>query len=287
MRHCLAIALSLWAQSALCDQAKFLQSLTWSEPGAHFGGWSAIDFLDEGQHFVAITDRRHMVDVDVARDAQGRIVGLQSTEPRALRFGRHPETGKQLRDTEGLAIGADGMRFVSLEQINRVFDATTQDLDTSLPMHSDFAQFHSNGGLEALAIDQEGRLFTLPERSGTITTDFPLYGLFDGAWRHIADVPRSSGFQPVGADFGPDGRFYLLERAFSGFGFQTRLSRFRVADGGIEDREVLLVSATGRHGNLEGLAIWQSDDGIRATMIADDNFSRFQETEIVEYLLPD
>jgi hypothetical protein len=35
------------------------------------------------------------------------------------------------------------------------------------------------------------------------------------------------------------------------------------------------------------VAIWADDQGLRATMISDDNFRFFQQTEIVDYRLPD
>jgi hypothetical protein len=51
--------------------------------------------------------------------------------------------------------------------------------------------------------------------------------------------------------------------------------------------ETLFTTATGTHDNLEGLDVWSDSDGLRATMIADDNFRFFQRTEIVDYRLPD
>jgi hypothetical protein len=43
-----------------------------------------------------------------------------------------------------------------------------------------------------------------------------------------------------------------------------------------------------RHGNLEGLAVWQDALGtIRLTMLSDDNFNSFQRSEFVEYRVAD
>jgi len=42
------------------------------------------------------------------------------------------------------------------------------------------------------------------------------------------------------------------------------------------------------HDNLEGVSVWRDADGaLRATLVSDDNFRFLQQTEIVEYLLPD
>jgi len=101
-------------------------------------------------------------------------------------------------------------------------------------------------------------------------------------------LPRIGVFRPVAADFGPDGRFYLLERRFHGpGGFSSRLRRFDLGPKGFSSGQVLLQTKAGRHDNLEGLSIWRGPDGLRATMISDDNFLFMQVTEIVEYRLPD
>ena len=100
-------------------------------------------------------------------------------------------------------------------------------------------------------------------------------------------VSRNGGFLPVGSDFGPDGRFYLLERRFNGpFGFRSRVRSFAVENDRLIDERVLLVTRSGQYDNLEGISLWRDRDGaIRATMISDDNFRRAQRTEIVEFRL--
>jgi hypothetical protein len=48
-----------------------------------------------------------------------------------------------------------------------------------------------------------------------------------------------------------------------------------------------MVSQTGEHGNLEGLAVWRNGSGLVLTMVSDNNFMSSQKQQIVEYLLPD
>ena len=138
--------------------------------------------------------------------------------------------------------------------------------------------------MEALAVDGRGNLYALPERF-RYGPDSPLYRYNGSGWRLLARIPRTDGYLPVGADFGPDGQFYLLDRAFTGLGFRSRVRRFDPADW---SGETLLETNTGRHDNLEGLAVWRDAGGaIRLTMISDDNFRFFQRTEIVEYRVSD
>jgi len=156
-----------------------------------------------------------------------------------------------------------------------------------LPRHPDFKKMQNNSSLEALAIGPDGAFYTIPERSGGLETPFPVYRYSNGAWTKPFVIPRRGPYLVVGADFGPDGRFYLLERAFNSiFGFQTRVRRFSVEGKRISNEEILVESPSGRHDNLEGLAVWQDGAGdIRLTMISDDNFRILQSTEFVEYRL--
>lgn len=94
---------------------------------------------------------------------------------------------------------------------------------------------------------------------------------------------------PVAADFGPDGRLYLLERDFRGIGgFASRLRRFDLTERGFDGETTLFQTPFSLHDNLEGLSIWRdAQGGLRATMISDDNFLFVQQTQIVEHRLPD
>jgi len=92
----------------------------------------------------------------------------------------------------------------------------------------------------------------------------------------------------VGADFGPDGLLYILERYNIGLlAFASRVRRFKVHDDRIGNEEFILETPIGAYDNLEGLSVWRDAGGhIRLTMISDDNFSQQQRTEIVEFRLP-
>lgn len=249
-------------------------SFVWRMDNPDFGGFSGFELDASGTRFVAITDKGGMATGLIERNA-GVLSGVTQ-----VRFGRQTADrrgGKMRNDTEGLAILGNQVA-ISFEQTHQV----TVD-GAPLPRHADFPRFPFNGGLEALAVDEAGRLYGLPERfhySGSA----PVYRYANGKWSVIAKLPRTDGFLPVGADFGPDGALYVLERAFSGIGFRSRVRRMDPSD----DWSIteLFRTATGRHDNLEGLAVWQDSNGaIRLTMVSDDNFRFFQRTEIVEYVV--
>jgi hypothetical protein len=109
----------------------------------------------------------------------------------------------------------------------------------------------------------------------------------DRLWQ--IDLWRKRGLGLLAADFGPDGRFYVLERDFRARGgFSSRLRRFELGTDGLTGEAILIETPFALHDNLEGLSVWRDDQGVlRATMISDDNFIFVQQTQIFEYRLPD
>jgi hypothetical protein len=265
--------------------ADYLGSYAWSEDWETFGGFSGLELDATGTGFTAISDRSRLVTGRLRRDAAGVVEGVEvSGQERVLDPEGAPLTRRR-GDSEGLAIGPDGTTFISFEGATRVRVQGQDGLPPALlPDHPDFARMRNNRALEALAVDAEGRLYTLPEWLLRDEDDLPVLRFADGAWAEAFRLPVRDGFSVAGADVGPDGRLYLLERRFLGLGFRTRLRRVNLDGTG---EQTLLTTATGTHDNLEGLAVWADAGGLRATMISDDNFRFFQRTEFVDYRLPD
>lgn len=266
-------------------RAAHLGTFVWDERWEGFGGFSAIEVAADGQSFTMLSDRALLVTGRFRRDESGAVSGVEAVaRERVLDPGGNRLPGLR-GDSEGLAIAADGTVYISLEGDVRVRVQGRDGLPPALlPSHPDFGRMRRNRALEALAVDAQGVLYTLPERPLAGEGSFPVYAFRAGAWEVAFRLPLREGLAVAGADVGPDGRLYLLERDLQGLGFRIGLRRVNLDGTG---EEVLLTTATGTHDNLEGLAVWQDQDGLRATMIADDNFRFFQRTEIVDYRLPD
>lgn len=244
---------------------------------------------EDGASFVTVGDGGQLVFGTVERE-DGRITGLDFDQVKSL----HTPDGRRVTglwefDAEGVALSPERRLYVAFEQDARVwaYDAWLGPA-IPLPRHPDFAEFPANGGLEALAIGPDGALYALSERSTKVRRGRAVYRYRNGAWSVFGTVGTSRGFWPVGADVGPDGRFYLLERRYLPFlGFATRVRRFGIGAEGLEAAEVLLETGQGRHGNLEGIAVWEDPEGgLRITMIADDDDLDDQRTELVDYAVP-
>ncbi|WBU63710.1 esterase-like activity of phytase family protein [Paracoccus aerodenitrificans] len=276
----------LASPSFAAASVEYIGTFVWSLSEDDFGGFSGIEIADDGNSFHVISDRARIRWGMIERDSSGRIrnmrmagrAHLQDSAGTALLPGR-------LGDSEGLAIAPDGTIWVSFEGLDRV--ARYDDVDrpaTRIDIPDAWQSIPTNEGFEALAITADGTLLTLPEYAIGEQTSFPVWRYANGSWDQPFSLPGSEKWQAVGADIGPDGKFYLLERNFRGLlGFQSRVRRFTFSDDGFSDEEPILESNTLQYDNLEGISVWDDGQGIRITMISDDNFLAIQRTELVEY----
>lgn len=287
MKYLLVLGLLLFGQSLFAAETVFESEYLWVIDDDRFGGFSGLEVSDDGASFTSISDRGSIITGRIIRQ-NGKITGVKAGPLLPILDTKSKPVVKYHVDAEGLAIDAQGRLFISFEADHRVwrYDSVGGQA-TALKRYKDFKALQNNSGLEPLAIDRDGTLYTLPERSGALERPFPIYRFKNGTWDSPFTIPRRDRYLPVGADFGPDGKFYLLERDFVWYaGFSNRIRRFDLTEEGFVNEETLLTAASSSYGNLEGISVWRDDQGrIRLTMIGDDNFSRFQSTKIVEFSL--
>lgn len=272
--------------------AEHVATHVWQADGhdTTFGGFSAIELSKDGNSFHVLSDRGWLRWGKVHRDASGRIKTMETLGHTRLKgSGGNPLPRGRIADSEGMAIGPDGALWISFEGTARVVRyATPESAAQPLPSPPEFARMQFNSSLEALAIADDGTIYTMPERSGALDRPFPVWRYRNGEWEQPFSIQRQGNWLAVGADIGPDGRFYLLERDFKGLlGFQSRVRRFDIAESGRENETVLLHTRPLQFDNLEGISVWNDGAAIRLTMISDNNFNRFQRNEIVEFRLRD
>jgi hypothetical protein len=285
----LALPFLFWppALQAEGPRLEFGSRAVWSESDPRFGGYSGVVLAPDGGSLLAVSDKGTWIRADIDR-TDGRIDAVHATAIGDL----HEISGARLEgettDAEGLAVDAQGRAYVSFEAFHRV--RRYDDIDgpaADVPSHPDFRTFQLNSALETVALDADGTLYAVPERSGAWERPFPVYRFRDGSWDRDLSLRRDGTFLAVDGDFGPDGRFYLLERDFGWLkGFATRVRRFTLGPDGFQDEVTLLQTPFGELDNMEGISTWRDEDGrIRVTLISDDNFFPLQRTMLVEYLL--
>jgi hypothetical protein len=276
----------LCAATSAASEPVLLGEFLWERDEDYFGGLSGIELSADGSAFFVIGDSSIVLTGNIQRDGT-RITGVRP-DPSWIGGLRMPDgtrVDKDHADAEGLAISQDGEIFVSFERKHRVWAYAGQDGPArALPALPDTLAFRKNGGLEALAVAPDGALWALPEHPPWGWDALPVLRLAEGRWAIAGQLPLDRVFRPVGADFADDGSLYVLERGVGLRGFSSRVRQFGIAPGGLTGGEVVLRTTPGQHGNLEGLAVWRALSGaLVLTMVADDNYNRFQVTEIVEY----
>ena len=286
MRRRLGLLAFICIGQAACAETTLLSETIWTAKGENFGGYSGLELSSDGLHFTTITDRGILITTGTLTREDGVITGVADVED-VSRPNLEGNAVAGWADAEGLAIAPDGTISISTEgPLHGILTYPVGATETVvLPKHPAFANLQGNSSLEALAIGPDGALYTIPERSGRMTRPFPVYRFKDGKWDIPFAIPRRDEHLVSGADIGPDGRLYVLERQFTGLGFKTRVRRFEL-DGTHET--TVLDTANATHDNLEGISVWRDAAGqLRITMISDDNFKFFQQTQIVEYQIDD
>ena len=195
---------------------------------AKIGGLSGLEVSADGTRFIALSDRSFLVFGRLAR-TEGKLVDaiVERRQDFVRPNGKPAPVGAG--DSEGLAQAKDGSLAISLEHQDSVWRLQDDGRTKWVRPPPETDELHENGRYEALAVDDSGALYTLPETPIAQRTHVPLWKLEGRDWRKVRDIALVDRFRPVGADFGPDGALYLLERAF-GVGFSNQIRRFDLND---------------------------------------------------------
>jgi len=250
-----------------------------------FGGFSSLEVAADGMSFTATSDRGVLLQGDILRK-NGRMVAVDNLELTPILDSTGVPLDGLNSDAEGLAIGPDGAIYMSFEGNHRIMrQPAAGALPEFVPKHPDFKNLINNSALEALAVDNDGVIYTIPERSGAEGRPFPVYRWLQTGWDKTWEIERRGEYLVTGADIF-DNRLYVLERDLVGiFGFSSRVRRFELGDEPGPE-ELLITTRTRQFDNLEGISLWQTAGGqTRAVMISDDNFRFFQQSQLVEMVL--
>jgi len=250
------------------------------------GGFSGVHLAPD-LTLTLISDRGHWAEARLLLD------GLTPVGLHPLRHGPlRDEAGKPIprgfaADAEALARRPDGTWLVAFERRHRIRAYRRLDgpgLYVAAPPGLEAAP--PNGGLESLAMLQDGRLFTIGE---TFTPpDRPelrhAWLGVPGRWMPLYWQP-APGFHPTDAAILPDGRVLVLERRFSLLGgFSARLvmtahDALRSArEGAVLRGETILLlnDAPLPSENWEAVAVTRLGDQTLVALISDDNESVLQ-----------
>jgi hypothetical protein len=250
------------------------------------GGFSGVHITPD-LTLTLISDRGHWAEARLVLDGLTPI-GLHPLRHGPLR----DEAGKPIprgfaADAEALARLPDGTWLVAFERRHRIrayrhldgpgaYVAPPPGLESAPP----------NGGLESLAMLQDGRLFAIAETFAPPDRPELRHAWLGvpGRWTPLYWQP-APGFHPTDAAILPDGRALVLERRFSLLGgFSARLvmtapEALRLARQGtvlLGEAILMLDDAPLPAENWEAVAVTRFGDQTLVALISDDNESILQ-----------
>ena len=263
----------------------------------NFGGISGLHIFEDGQNFLAHSDRGNWLRGKLKLD-RDRVVAIENAELAPM---RGPD-GRSLfsrrwHDTEALA--ADGENFyVGIERRNQILryrfgtDGFAA-LGIAIQVPKGIRELPYNQGLEALAFVPKGMplagsLLAISERGldpqGNIFA-FILGGTSPGSFT----IRRSDNFEISDAAISPSGHLIILERYFrflSGIHLRIRaIPLGAIKPNALVDGEVLIEAGSNYEiDNMEALAITKNAAGETIlTLMSDDNFNTFQRTILLRF----
>jgi len=265
-----------------------------------FGGFSGLTVEAGGETLVAVSDAGQWMRARlVYRNgllnglADVRLEWIQGAPGERLK-------GKTQRDSEGLAMTADGDALIVFERRHRLarYDFSARGTAARadyLDLPAEKADFSPNKGLEAV-----GQFGTDTSFAGAILVIAERYlddrGNHSG-WLLFADrkeritIERSAEFDITDLAILPDGGVVLLERRFSllfGPAIRLRLIALQELTSGapVKGRILLTAKDDKTLDNMEGLSIHTGSSGeTLLTLISDNNFRGFQRTIIMQFAL--
>jgi hypothetical protein len=240
------------------------------------GNWAEARLLLDGLTPVGLTPLRH----GPLRDEAGRPL------PRGF-----------AADAEALARRPDGTWLVAFERRHRIRAYRRLDgpgLYVAAPPGLEAAP--ANGGLESLAVLQDGQVFAIAETFAPPERPDLRHAWLGqpGAWMPLY-WQASAGFHPTDAAILPNGSALVLERRFSLLGgFAARLlltppQALRSARKGavLSGKTILtLVDASLPAENWEGIAVTRFADETLVLLISDNNESALQRSLLLLFAYP-
>jgi hypothetical protein len=260
-----------------------------------FGGLSGLSVGRDGRLY-AVSDQGYWLSAsmllgpdDTLKDlVDWRIAPILTTT-------KLPVSGR-LRDAEALAQARDGSFLVAFEGLHRISlysppPKTFESTPVSVQIPSAVAQAPSNGGIEALTTLADGRLLIIAEELENPDGSVKVWVLDDGQFTELSYLP-AKGFRVTDCAALNNGDVLVLERRYVPFGIlSARLTRIKAGSfrpgAKLAGKELLKLEQPLAVENFDGIAVQQTSNGTMIFTVSDDNYSSFQQTLLLQFLLPD
>jgi hypothetical protein len=201
-----------------------------------------------------------------------------------------------LRDAEALTRTRDGSFLVAFEGVHRIWryaapPLTMKSVPEVVKTPPEIARAPANGGMEGIASLPDGRLLILTEEFANPDGSFKGWLMNAGRTVELSYIP-SPGFHVTDCAALDNGDVLLLERRYVPFGILS--ARITLVEGQhlqagakLIGKELLKLEQPLAAENYEGIAVQRTPRGTIIFIVSDDNYSSFQQTLLLQFLLPE
>ena len=260
-----------------------------------FGGLSGLAVGTDGKLY-AVSDNGYWISAKMVTDPNGVLSDLIDWRIASILTATKTPVNGAMRDAEALAVTRDGSFLVAFEGNHRIwrYDPPPQTFESApiaVPIPAAIARAPSNGGIEGLTMLSDGRLLALTEEFENTDGSFKGWVINNGRFAELSYVP-ADGFRVTDCAALNNGDVLVLERRYVPFGIlSARLTLVKAnslqAGAKLIGKELLKLEQPLAVENFEGIAAQQTSKGTIIYIVSDDNYGRFQQTLLLQFLLPD
>lgn len=264
-----------------------------NSPDSRFGGISSIQIQKDGKLLWAISDRGNWMKFSLSQRA-GKLTEVRLESINALQMPDNEKWHKHNLDAEASAYIDPHTLLISFERVNRLlaYKFTKKGIEgfpRLYPRPKELALAPRNGGPEAMTRLCDGRFFVLSEKTAFSQKNHIGWVGGKKKWQMFKYRPRN-GYNPTGATTLPDCRILLTIRRFNftSFSWGFALLDFSNINSSkiLEDSDTSLFFDPTISENFEAVAAHRGRDGdTYVYVMADDNFSIFQSTLLLQFKL--
>ncbi len=259
-----------------------------------FGGLSGLDVSADGMRLLAVSDSAWWVTATLRWSDEGELAGVDDLLISPLLDSAGTPLEGLAADSEGLAALGGGRYAVSFEREHRIWcydigedwSRTALALPVAMETPPTAIPIPHNGGMEALALLDDGSLLVGIEWPFSTDTLYDLWQQQEGSWRQrttsAATEHGLTGMTVI------DGQVYALERYWTpDVGNRVRIIRFAQTalgpDRNIEPELLAEFDTAASIDNFEGIAAFHRDGETILLIVSDDNYSATQRTLLMAF----
>ena len=273
---------------------RLMSAFRLSSRDKRFGGLSGLSIGIDGRLY-AISDAGYWLSAKIVRNKDDALVNLLDWQIAPLLTPSGTPVTGSLRDAEALTRATDGSFLVAFEGIHRIWryaapPLTARSVPNAVQIPPEIARAPANGGMEGIASLRDGGLLILTEEFANPDGSFKGWLMKAGRATELSYMP-AQGFHVTDCAALDNGDVLVLERRYGPLGILS--ARVTLVKGDelragakLIGKELLKLEQPLAAENYEGLAVERTSKGTSVFIVSDDNYSSFQQTLLLQFLLP-